>query len=122
MPTLEEYSYILGLPVIDHVPFTRLEEEPKSHEIAALIHLGKSEVESHMTTKGGIRGLPAQLLLEKACYFSRMKSTVTFEAIFALLAYGLFLFHNVDKFVYINAIKIFMIGNQIGRASCRERV
>ena len=85
----------------------------KPHKIAALIHLGKSEVEAHMTTKGGIRGLPAQLLLEKACYFSRMKSTVAFEAIFALLAYGLFLFPNMDKFVDINAIRIFMIGNPV---------
>ena len=66
-----------------------------------------------MTTKGGIRGLPSQFLLEKARYFSRMKSTIAFEAIFALLAYGLFLFPNVDRFVDINAIRIFMIGNLV---------
>ena len=42
-----------------------------------------------------------------------MKSTVAFEAIFALLAYGLFLSPNVDKFVDINAIRIFMIGNPV---------
>ena len=59
-----------------------------------------------MTTKGGIRRLPAQFLLEKARYFARMKSTIAFEAIFALLAYGLFLFPNVDKFVDINAIRL----------------
>ena len=86
MPTLEEYSYLVDLPVTDRVPFTCLEGEPKSHEIAALIHLGKSEVEAHMTTKEGIRGLPTQFLLEKACYFARMKSTIAFKAIFALLA------------------------------------
>ena len=38
---------------------------------------------------------------------------VAFEAIFALLAYGLFLFPNVDKFVDVNAISIFMIGNPV---------
>ena len=54
MPTLEEYSYLLGLPITDRVPFTGLEGDPKSLEIAALIHLGKSEVEAHMTTKGGL--------------------------------------------------------------------
>ena len=113
MPTLEEYSYLFGLRITYRVPLTGFEGEPNSHEIAALIHLGKYEVEAHMTTKGGIRGLPAQFLLEKSRYFSRMKSTVAFEAIFALLAYGLFLFPNVDKFVDINAIKIFMIGNPI---------
>ena len=66
MPTLEEYSYLLGLPVTDCVPFTGLEGVPKFHEIAALIHLGKSEIEAHMTIKEGIKGLPAQFLLEKA--------------------------------------------------------
>ena len=40
MPTLEEYSYLLDLPVTDRVPFTGLEGEPKPHEIDALIHLG----------------------------------------------------------------------------------
>ena len=113
MPTLEEYSYLLSLPITDRVPFTSLEGEPKSHEIVSLIHLGKSEVEAHMTTKRGIRGLPTQFLLEKACYFARMKSMVAFKAIFALLAYGLFLFPNIDKFMDINAIRIFMIGNPV---------
>ena len=65
MPTLEEYSYLFDLPITDRIPFTGLGGEPKPHEIAALIHLGKSEVEAHMTTKGGIRGLPTQFLLEK---------------------------------------------------------
>ena len=55
MPTLEEYSYLLDLPVTDRVPFTSLDGEPKPHEIVALIHMGKYEVEVHMTTKGGIR-------------------------------------------------------------------
>ena len=63
-----------------------------------------------MTTKGGIRGLPAQFLVEKARYFAKMKITISFEAIFAFLAYGLFLFRNIDKFVDVNAINIFLIG------------
>ena len=40
-----------------------------------------------------------------------MKSTVSFEAIFALLSYGLFLFPDVDKFIDINAIRTFVIEN-----------
>ena len=88
MPTLKKYSYLLSLPVIDRVPFTGLEGEPKSHEIDAMIYLGKSDIEANMTTKGGIRGLTPQFLLEKSHYFARMKSTIAFEAIFDLLAYG----------------------------------
>ena len=54
MPTLEEYSYLLDLPITGRVPFTGLQGEPKPYEIVTLIHLGKSEVEAHMTTKGGV--------------------------------------------------------------------
>ena len=75
MLTLDEYYYLLGLPVTDHVPFPCLEREPKSYEIVSLIHFGKFEIEANMTTKGGFRGLPAQFLLEKACSFAKMNST-----------------------------------------------
>ena len=93
MPTLEEYTYLLGLLIIDRIPFTGLEGELKPHEIAALIHLGKSEVEAHMTTKGWIRGLPAQFLLEKTRYFARMKSTVVLgpSLLYWLMDYSYFL-------------------------------
>ena len=78
-----------------------------------MTHLKKSEIEANITTKGGIKGLPAQFLLEKSCYFPKMKSIVAFEAIFALLSYRLFLFPNIDKFVDANSIKIFLIGNPV---------
>src|ERR1051325_11041248 len=42
-----------------------------------------------------------------------MRSMEAFEAIFALVAYGLFLFPDVDNFVDVNAIRIFMIGNPV---------
>ena len=54
-----------------------------------------------------------QFLLRKARHFAEIKDTIAFEDVFALLAYGLFLFPNVDKFVDINAIKIFLIGNPV---------
>ncbi|XP_050876209.1 uncharacterized protein LOC127079898 [Lathyrus oleraceus] len=84
MPILEEYSYLLGSPISDH-----------------------------MTTKGGILGLPTKFLIDKAHYFASMKSMDAFETILSLLIYGLVIFPNVDKFVDINAIKIFLIGNPI---------
>ena len=113
MPIFEEYSYLLGLPIPNLVPFIGLEGEPKSNEIDAITYLGKSEIEANMTTKGGIRGLPAQFLLGKARYIAKIKSTTAFEAIFSLLAYGLFLFPNIDKFVDVNSIRIFLIGNPV---------
>ncbi|XP_050887080.1 uncharacterized protein LOC127092276 [Lathyrus oleraceus] len=58
-------------------------------------------------------GLTSKFLMNKAQYFARMRSVDAFEAIFALLIYGLFLFPSFDDFVVMDAIKIFLIGNLV---------
>ncbi|XP_058768444.1 uncharacterized protein LOC131642187 [Vicia villosa] len=113
LPTLEEYSSIIGLPITGRIPFTGLEGDPKSHDIAKFTHLRKDDIEKNMDTKGGLPGLPTQFLMKKALSFSKAGKVEDFEAVFALLVYGLFLFPNIDKFVDMNAIKIFMKGNPI---------
>ncbi|XP_058748957.1 uncharacterized protein LOC131621915 [Vicia villosa] len=50
---------------------------------------------------------------EKALSLSQERKEDDFEAVFALLVYGLFLFPNIDNFVDMNAIKIFMKGNRV---------
>ncbi|XP_050908355.1 uncharacterized protein LOC127121979 [Lathyrus oleraceus] len=113
MPTLEEYSYLLRLPISDQVPFFGLEEIPKDKVISEATHLNMFDIKAHMTTKGGILGFPTKFLMDKARYFASMKSMDAFEAILSLLIYGLFLFPNIDNFFDINAIKIFLIGNPV---------
>lgn len=113
MPTLGEYSYFLGLPISDQIPFSGLKEIPKDKVISEVTHLKMSEIKAHMPTKGGILWFPTKFLMDKARYFASMKSTDAFEAILVLLNYRLFLSPNVDNFVDINAIKIFLIGNPI---------
>ncbi|XP_050914133.1 uncharacterized protein LOC127128806 [Lathyrus oleraceus] len=71
------------------------------------------EIKANLTTKGGMLALPAKFLIEEARYFASMSSMDAFEAILSLLIYGLLLFPNVDDFVDINAIKIFLIGNPV---------
>ena len=66
-----------------------------------------------MTTKGGILGLPARFLMDKAQHFANMGNMRAFEIIFALLVYRLFLFPNIDDFVDINAVRIFLIQNPV---------
>ncbi|XP_050884692.1 uncharacterized protein LOC127087816 [Lathyrus oleraceus] len=113
MPILKEYSYLLGSPISDQIPFSGFEEIPKDNVISEATHLKMSEIKAHMTTKGGILGFPTKFLMDKACYFASMKSMDAFKAILTLLIYGLFLFPNVDNFVDINVIKIFLIVNPI---------
>src|SRR3954462_7250497 len=113
VPTLEEYANLLGIPVSDKIPFNGLEAILKSHVIAASIHMKNFEVESNWTTKGNLPGLTSHFLIKKAFDFIETGSLIAFEAVLALLIYGLVLFPNVDNFVDINAIKIFLNGNPV---------
>ncbi|XP_058787591.1 uncharacterized protein LOC131661943 [Vicia villosa] len=45
VPSLEEFSYLLGLPILDRIPYTGKEEDPKWEDIAAALHLPKAEIE-----------------------------------------------------------------------------
>ncbi|KAI5436177.1 hypothetical protein KIW84_022584 [Lathyrus oleraceus] len=113
VPTLEEYVHILGIPVSDKVPFSGLEEIPRSHVIAEALHLKKSEIDAHLVKKGGILGLTSEFLIGKATVFSQAGSMDAFEAIFVVLIYGLALFPNIGSFVDVNSIRIFLIGNHV---------
>ena len=103
----------MGIPVSSRVPFSGLEEIPRSSIIAEALHLKKSEIEAHWVKKGGLFGLPSDFLIKEATAFAQAGSVDAFEAIFVLLIYGLALFPNIDGFVDVNAIRLFLIGNPV---------
>ncbi|KAI5437731.1 hypothetical protein KIW84_023735 [Lathyrus oleraceus] len=113
LPTLEEYAYLVGIPILDQLPFSGLERVPSSQEIVDLLHIDVSDIGAHMTTKGGIQGLPSDFLIAQATLFGKAMSKDTFEAIFVLLIYGLVLFPNIDNFVDVNVIRIFSTINPV---------
>ncbi|KAI5427739.1 hypothetical protein KIW84_032955 [Lathyrus oleraceus] len=113
VPTLEEYARILGIHVSSKVPFRRLKEIPRSHLIAEALHLKKSEIETHWVKKGGLFGLTYEFLIKEATAFAQAGSVDAFEAIFVLLIYGLAYFPNIDSFVDVNTIRIFLIENHV---------
>ena len=51
VPTMEEFSQLLGVAILDQVPFTSLEEAPKPEVIAAALHLKRSDVISNCETR-----------------------------------------------------------------------
>ena len=113
VPTLEEYSYWIDRPVLDKVPFSGLERSPKFSTIAKALHITTAEVEKHATTRGNLLGLPADFLYKKAVFFDEVSSADAFDAVLALLIYGLVLFPNVDNFIDVNAIQIFLSKNPV---------
>ncbi|KAI5402704.1 hypothetical protein KIW84_050344 [Lathyrus oleraceus] len=68
LPTLEEYAYLVGIPILDQVPFSGLESIPTSQEIADLLHIDESLIRAHMMTKGGIQGSSLLLIPFRLCW------------------------------------------------------
>ncbi|XP_050919808.1 uncharacterized protein LOC127137384 [Lathyrus oleraceus] len=112
-PTLEEYSHILGIRIKNHVPYIRTKELPEYRELAKALHMGKKEIELYLKPKGGIRGFTSKFLVDNAITFAEAGSWTTFNAHLALLIYGIVLFQNLEEFVDLAAIHIFLTQNPI---------
>ncbi|KAI5400594.1 hypothetical protein KIW84_065471 [Lathyrus oleraceus] len=87
--------------------------DPRSHLIVEAPHLKKSEIKAHWVKKGGLFGLPSDFHIKEAIAFAQAGSVDAFEAIFVLLIYGLALSPNIDGFIDVNAIRLFLIRNHV---------
>jgi hypothetical protein len=111
--TLEDYSHILGIGIKNQVPYVRTKELPKYQVLAEALHIGKKEVELNLKPKGGIHGFTLKFLVDKATPFAEAESWMNFNAILALLIYGIVLFLNMEKFVDLAVIHIFLTQNHV---------
>ncbi|XP_050899350.1 uncharacterized protein LOC127106107 [Lathyrus oleraceus] len=111
--TLEEYSHILGIRIKNQVPYIRTKELPEYRDLAEALHLGKKEIKLNLKPKGGIHGFTSKFLLDKSITFTEAGSWTTFNAHLALLIYGIVLFQNMEEFVNLAAIHIFLTQNPI---------
>ncbi|XP_050920005.1 uncharacterized protein LOC127137600 [Lathyrus oleraceus] len=112
-PTLEEYSHILGIRIKNQVPYIRTKELSKYQDLAEALHMGKKEIELNLKPKGGIHGFTSKFLVGKAIAFSEAGSWTTFNANLALLIYGIVLFPNMEEFIDLASIHIFLTQNPI---------
>ncbi|XP_050909044.1 uncharacterized protein LOC127122804 [Lathyrus oleraceus] len=112
-PTLEDYSHILGIRIKNQVPYVRTKELPKYQDLVEALHIGKKEVEVNLKPKGGIHGFTSKFLVDKAIAFSEAGSWTTFNVNPALLIYGIVLFPNMEEFVDLAVIYIFLTQNPI---------
>ncbi|XP_050887911.1 uncharacterized protein LOC127093052 [Lathyrus oleraceus] len=112
-PTLEEFSHIANIGIKDEVPYTGLGEFPTHQQIGSSIHLDKAEVKANLGPKGGTSGFTLKFLVGKASDFKSKEDWVAFNAVLALILYGIVLFPNIDDFVDMTAIRIFLLKNPI---------
>ena len=66
VPTMEEFSQLLGIPILNQLPFNGTERDPSTEEVARALYLQQSDVTANWETRSGVKGFLAKLLLEKA--------------------------------------------------------
>ncbi|XP_050919647.1 uncharacterized protein LOC127137207 [Lathyrus oleraceus] len=110
---MEEYSHILGIEIKDQAPFVPTKELPKPQHLAEILHIGKKEVELNLKPKGGTHGFALNFLVDKAITFAEAESWDAFNTIFALVIYGIVLFPNLEEFIDLASIYLFMAQNLV---------
>ena len=113
VPTMEEFSQLLNIPIFDQVPFTGLEEVLKPEVIASALHLKRADVVSNWETRSGVKGFLDKFLIDGAQLFWDDLDFQAFEEVLALLIYELVLFPNPDLLIDVNAIKVFLSRNPV---------
>ena len=98
-PTLEEYSYIVGNKVIDHIPFSCVPSEPNYEAITKALYLSLSDVKGNWRKRGITSGLSEDFLICKAREMETKFQWVEFNALLSVLIYGLVIFPDVEKLV-----------------------
>ncbi|XP_058785116.1 uncharacterized protein LOC131660016 [Vicia villosa] len=114
IPTLEEYSLFLGVPIKKgEVPYYSTMEAPTSIEISKALYLSKSVVDANLSERGKCQGFHMEFLVKRGCDAAEAKEWDTFRAILALSIYGILMFPNVPDFVDMSAIHLFILQNPV---------
>ena len=69
VPTLEEFSQLLDIPILEQLPFTGLEEVPKPEVIASTLHLKRADMVSNWETRSRVKGFLAKFLIDIVTIF-----------------------------------------------------
>ncbi|XP_058751043.1 uncharacterized protein LOC131624072 [Vicia villosa] len=113
VPTLEEFSYILNIRIIDDVPFVQVPKVVKFEKIAEALHMGIKEVEINWKSSGGVPGFYLCFLISKAEDAAKKECWVDFSRLLAIMIYGIVLFPSRENFVSLAAICVFINKNPV---------
>ena len=69
VPTMEEFSQLLGVPILYQLPFNGTEEYPKLEEISRALSLHRSDIVANWEARGSVQGILIKFLFEKAYHF-----------------------------------------------------
>ncbi|XP_050876346.1 uncharacterized protein LOC127080058 [Lathyrus oleraceus] len=81
--------------------------------IASALHMDEKEAKANLETKGNTKGFSLSFLLERAHTLLKAESWNACYSAIALAIYGIVLFPNMDGFVDMTAISVFLTGNPV---------
>ncbi|XP_050893366.1 uncharacterized protein LOC127099783 [Lathyrus oleraceus] len=112
-PMLEEPEGLAKIPMKNKSLFVRMDKSLKHEVIAKALHMDKKEVTSNLGVKGNTKGFSLNFLLERAYTLLNAESWEACYAAIALAIYRIILFPNMDGFIDMTAISIFLIENLV---------
>ena len=93
--------------------FEGVDESLQPEVIAKALHMDKREVEASLEVKGNTKGFSLNFLLERAYTLLKAESWDACYSVIALAIYGIILFPNMDSFVDMAAICVFLTENPV---------
>ncbi|KAI5403843.1 hypothetical protein KIW84_051118 [Lathyrus oleraceus] len=112
-PTLEEFERLVRIPMKDKSLFEGTDESLPLEVIASVLHMDEKEAKDNLETKGNTKGFSLSFLLERAHTLLKAESWDACYSAIALAIYGIVLFPNMDGFVDMTVICVFLTRNPI---------
>ncbi|KAI5433216.1 hypothetical protein KIW84_020481 [Lathyrus oleraceus] len=112
-PTLEEFERLVRIPMKDKSLFEGTDEYLPLEVIASELHMDEKEAKDNLETKGNTKGFSLSFLLERAHTLLKAESWDACYSAIALAIYGVVMFPNMDGFVDMTAICVFLTRNPV---------
>lgn len=110
-PILEDFEHITSINKKIKVPFSNTEELLK-HEITAnALHMHKRDMTPNLETEGNTQEFTIKFWVEKAPAIADANNWEAWNAVLAMCIYGIVLFPNIDDFIDMTNICIFLTKN-----------
>ncbi|XP_050875082.1 uncharacterized protein LOC127078690 [Lathyrus oleraceus] len=111
--TLEEFERLVRIPMKNKPLFEGTNESLPLEIIVNTPHMDEREVEANLETKGNTKGFLLRFLLERAYTLLKAESWDACYSAIAFAIYGIILFPNMDGFIDMAAICVFLTGNPV---------
>ncbi|XP_050908658.1 uncharacterized protein LOC127122353 [Lathyrus oleraceus] len=112
-PMLEEFERLVRTSMKNNSLFMGMDESLKHEVIAKALHTDKKQVTSNLGVKGNTKGFSLKVLLERPYTLLNVESWEACYTTTTLNIYGIILFLNMDGFIDMTAISIFLTENHV---------